>query len=133
VSPNEVYDLLHTPFFASKDAQSRENIRKEMPEGAIALWITKPNKSNITQAKWGTYTRSGLIAFLLLYLIIYEKINSNIWAWMVMVMVGYEFAYTALRKEKNEIENILATERYRKNVNEFLRKTYPEYKPPRKY
>lgn len=133
VSPDEVHDLLHTPFFADKDAQIREKIRKEMPEGAIALWITKPNESNITKAKWGTYTRSALIAFLLLYLILHGKINSNIWAWIVMVLVGYEIAYTALRKEKNEIENVLATEHYRKNVNKFLRKTYPEYKTPPKY
>lgn len=129
MSPNEVYDLLHTPFPTDENVQNIEKIRKEIPEGAIALWIMKPTKSNIKEARWGTYTRSTLIAFSMLYLVIFEKFNSDIWAWIVVVMAGYEFAYTTLRKEKNEIDNILAAERYRKKVNKFLRKTYPGYKP----
>ena len=127
MSPNEVHDLLHNPFPTDG---SFEKIRKEIPEGTVALWIMKPTKSNIEEARRGTYTRSTLIAFALLYLIIYENFNGAAIGALI-VMAGYEFAYTILRKEKNEIDNILAAERYRKEVNRFLRKTYPGYKPPR--
>jgi hypothetical protein len=133
VSPNEVHDLLHTPFHTDENSQNLEKIRKEIPEGAIALWIMKPTESNIKEARWGTYTRSTLIALLILYVIIYENFNSDIFAWFAMGMIGYEFAYTTLRKEKNEIDNLLAAEWYRKKVNKFLRKTYPEYKLPKEY
>lgn len=129
MSPNEIHDLLHTPFPTDENFQNIEKIWK-IPEGAIALWIMKPTKSNIKEARWGTYTRSTLIAFSMLYLIIFQNLNSAIWAWIVMVMAGYEFAYSSLRKEKNEIDNILSAERYRTEVNRFLRKTYPEYKLP---
>ena len=132
MSPNEVHDLLHTPFPTDENVQNIEMIRKELPEGAIALWIMKPTNSNIKEARLGTYTRSTLIALSMLYLIIFEKLNSDIWAWIVMVMTGYEFAYTTLRKKKNELDNILAAERYGKMVNKLLRKTYPGYKPPQK-
>jgi len=133
LSPKEVHELLCTPFPPDDKFQNFEKIRKELPEGAIALWFMKPTKSNIKEARLGTYVRSTLIAFLMLYLINLENFNSDRLAWIVMVMIGYEFAYTTLRKEKNEIDNIFADEWYRKKVNKFLRKTYPEYKLPNGY
>lgn len=130
MSPNEVYYLLHTPFLADENVENFENIRKELPEGAMAIWIVKPDDSNIKAARWGTYTRSTLIAFLLLYSLFVEHIKSDVWAGIAMLMVGYEVAYTNLRLEKNKIDNWSAAEEYGKKVNKFLRKTYPGYNPP---
>lgn len=122
MSPNEVRDLL---LWAPR---SSENYQK-IPKGAGSLWFSKPIKSNIEEARWGTYTRGTLIAFALLYFIIFESSNSAV-IWALIVIAGYECAYTALRKEKNMIDNILADMAYSNNVDEFLRETYPGYKPP---
>ena len=42
---------------------------------------------------------------------------------------AYEFAYTTLRQEMNEIVKRSAAEHYRKKVNKFMKKTYPGFNP----
>lgn len=73
--------------------------------------------------------RSILIAAAFLYFVIFQRFNGDALA-LVFVLAGYEFAYSTLRKEKNTLDNFLASERYQSNVDEFLTKKYPGYKPP---
>ena len=70
-----------------------------------------------------------MIALALLYFILFKSFKEDVICFL-FVIVGYEFAYTTLRKEKNIIDNYMADKRYRVTVDEFLIQTYPGYKPP---
>ena len=130
MNPEEVYHLLcYTRPSDSQNVQNTETIRKELPEGAGAIWWTKPNDSNFNVARWGTYARSALIAFLL-YSLFAEHIDSELLAWIALLLVGYEFAYTNLRREWNEFDKRSADEDYRRKVKKFMKKTYPGFKLP---
>ena len=121
MNPQELRNLL---LYAPR---TDENYKK-IPEDAGSVWFSNPTKSNLENARQGTYVRCTLIVLAFLYLLGFQRFNRDA-IYLVFIIAAYEFAYTTLRKEKNTIDNHLADERYRSCVDEFLKSKYPEYKP----
>lgn len=74
------------------------------------------------------YLRVALIVIVAIYLF-YSHRDIGEARLLPWVIAAYEFAYYTLRKEKNELDHLLAKERYTRRVDEFLHELYPASKP----
>lgn len=124
MTPRELRELLLS-------GASTEEIYGKLPPEAGSIWFSRPAYERIARGKTFMYIRATLIAVVTVYLLFFHRDigEATVLPW---VIASYEFAYYTLRKEKNELDYLLARERYTQRVNEFLQKVYPGWKPEQK-
>ena len=121
MTPRELRELLLS------GAPTEETYRKLTTE-ALGIWLSRATREKIERGKRFMYLRSTLIATVTVYLFFFHRDigEARVLPWII---ASYEFAYYALRKEKNELDYLIAYECYTKRVDELIQKTYPGWKP----
>lgn len=102
---------------------------ERMPKDAIGLAIVSLTKHN-EDAKSGRYIRRFLIAAVAIASLFQHYGPSEILVGVLLVIVGYEFAYGNAAKVRADLEDIQERERLRIRVDQYLREKFPEYVPP---
>lgn len=121
MTPRELRELLLS-------GSPTEETYAKLPSEAGGIWFSRPTREHIERGKHFMYFRSTLIAAVTVYLLFFHRDigEAQVLPWII---VSYEFAYYTLRKEKNELDYLLAQERYAQRVDELLQRVYPGWKP----
>ena len=109
-------------------AASTEESYNKLPPEAGGIWFSRPSREHIDRGRHFMYLRVALIAIVTVYLFYFHRDIGEARV-LPYIIASYEFAYFTLRKEKNELDLLLAQERYTRRVDEFLQKLYPAWKP----
>lgn len=123
MTPEQLRDtLLYSP--------RTDEMYASLPKDAIGLAITYSFTEANEQAKHGrTLRRLALIAGFA-WIIAFHRHNEI--AFFLLFIVGaYEFAYGNAAKVRADLEDMQARERLRIEVDKYLCKTFPGYKPPK--
>lgn len=109
------------------EASTEENYKK-LPPAASGIWLSRPSKEHIARGRNFMYLRVALLAVTTIYLFYFHPNigEARVLPWII---AAYEFAYYAVRKDKNEQDYFLAQERYVERVDELLHNLYPNWKP----
>lgn len=121
MTPSELRQLL---LYA---ASTEENYNKLPPE-AGGIWFCRPSRDDIDRGRQFMFLRAALIAIITIYLFYFHRDIGEARV-LPYIIASYEFAYYTLRKKKNELDYLLAQERYTRRVDEFLKERYPAWKP----
>lgn len=122
MTPNELRNLL---LYGPRTDETQ----KKLPDSAGELWLNYPERENVERAKLGSYVRWVLIVLGIGYYAAFDRYN-DLAGPLLFVVACYEFAYSNLRKEKNQIDYLLAIDRYEIRVDEYLGEKFKGYKPP---
>lgn len=107
-----------------KDLMFRESLSKDeigrLTDEQMALWIARPTKNRIVNAKHSMIVRAALLAVLTSYYL-YRYDGACEGTALLFFLLVYEVAYYLLRKEKEETDYLMAFERYCDKVDKAFR------------
>jgi hypothetical protein len=95
---------------------------KSMTKDESLLWITRPRKDRISEAKFYMIMRSSLLGIALIYYLFKygDRLDHD---FLIGILFCYEFGYYSLKKEREERVYWDAMSEWKKKVDEYKERT----------